>query len=107
MLRRLGFLDDALSWYEACLAINPTNAELHAHIAFTLHLSRRYAEAIDEYHKSLAIRHSPFCAEMLSRAMNDFVEFSSDITEDLGSPGFGMREKSHQPVHLDFAVDAL
>lgn len=108
MLRKLGFLDEALGWYEACLAVNPTNPEVHAHIAFTLHLSRRYPEAIDQYHKSLALRHSPFCADMLSRAMNDYVEFcGEDMVADVGSPTFGMRDRAQQPAHLDFAVETL
>ena len=108
MLRRLGHLSEAHRWYQACLAINPTSAELHAQIGFTLHLSRRYTNAIDEYHKSLAIRHSPFCADMLSKAMNDLFEFGDD-SDGLGMPLFGIDEvgRSQQPAHLNFSVESL
>ena len=108
VLRKLNHLDQALSWYETCLAINPTNPEVHAHVAFTLHLSGRYTEAIDQYHKSLAIRHTPVCADMLSRAMNDYVEFGGEeMVIDVGSPTYAMRDKARQPAHLEFSMDSL
>lgn len=43
-LRHCGMLDDALIWFEQCLAICPSDASSHANIAFTLHLAQRYVK---------------------------------------------------------------
>lgn len=83
--------------------MNPTDAGLHANIGFTLHLSGRFNEAISEYHHSLALQHSPFCADMLTRAMKDFVLYAS--TEDLLGFDMGSREGA-AASHLDF-IDAM
>ncbi len=107
MLRKLNRLDEALEWYSLCLVINPTDAGLHANIGFTLHLSGRFNEAISEYHHSLALQHSPFCADMLTRAMKDVVAHGS--TEDLLGFDTGSREGEGEGAgasHLDF-IDAM
>jgi len=75
-LRRWKRYDEALQWYQLCLASNPSSAGTHANIGFTLHLSQRFDEAIDSYHKALALQPTfTFCSEMLCRAMEDVVTY--------------------------------
>ena len=95
-------LEEALEWYNLCLTINPRDAGLHANIGFTLHLSGRFDDAITAYHQSLALQHTPFCAEMLSRAMRDFVTYAT--VEDM--VGFDVSRREGDANHLDFG-DAL
>jgi hypothetical protein len=40
-LRKCGMLEQALDWYQRCLAYRPGDAMTHANMGFTLHLSRR------------------------------------------------------------------
>lgn len=40
-LRKCGMLEQALDWYQRCLAYRPNDAMTHANMGFTLHLSRR------------------------------------------------------------------
>ena len=79
-LRHCKRFDEALHWYQLCLASNPSNAGTHANIGFTLHLSQRFDEAINSYHKALALQPTfTFCSEMLSRAMEDAVVFGQEL----------------------------
>lgn len=85
-LRRSGNYDDALIWYRMCLSMNPLDADTHAHIAFTLHLSRRFDDAITCYHKTLAIRPGfTFCSEMLHRALTDREMYEMQPSTAFGS----------------------
>ncbi len=71
-LRRVKRFDEAVEWYQLCLAVNPTDAGTHANLGFTLHLMERYDEAISAYHKALSLQPTfSFCAEMLTRALQD------------------------------------
>lgn len=75
-LRRSGRYRDALYWFEAALAENPHDASVLASIGFTMHLMRRFEEAISTYHRALAVNPaSTFCAELLTRAMDDCYNF--------------------------------
>ena len=94
-------LEEALEWYHVCLSVNPKDAGLHANIGFTLHLSGRFDEAITAYHHSLALQHTPFCAEMLTRAMRDFVTYAN-IEEMVG---FDVSNEEGDGSHLDFDND--
>jgi hypothetical protein len=40
-LRRCGLFENAIEWYQQCLAYRPLDAMTHANIGFTLHLSSR------------------------------------------------------------------
>ncbi len=72
LLRKLGKFEEALTWYNLCLAINPVDAGTHANTAFTLHLLERFDEAINSYHRALALQPTyTFCSEMLTRALED------------------------------------
>lgn len=84
----MGRYTEALSWYSACHSVKPGDATTHAHIGFTLHLLQRYRdlsffitctrfdEAIDEYHKALAICPTlNVCAEMLDKVMQDKLSY--------------------------------
>ena len=69
-----------MHWYELCLAINPSDAGVHANIAFTLHLSQKFTKAINEYHAALALQPNfSFCTDMLTKAMEDFVMYGGDL----------------------------
>jgi hypothetical protein len=71
-LRRSNRLDEALVVYQRCLAMNPRSTENHANVGFTLHLMRRFGEAIECYHTVLGFEPAhAFCAEMLNNAIED------------------------------------
>lgn len=56
---------------------------MHANIAFTLHLSQKFAKAINEYHAALALQANfSFCTDMLTKAMEDFVMYGGDLEGD-------------------------
>ena len=74
-LRKCDRLEEALSWYDRCLSLSPSDPNTHASIAFTLHLMRRFDDAVSAYHKALALQPTfTFCIDMLNRAMVDSCE---------------------------------
>lgn len=76
-LRKCGRFDDALYWYDKCLATNPKDAQTHASIGFTYHLMQRFDLAINSYHQALALQPKlGFCSDMLTRAMEDISSYS-------------------------------
>ncbi|CAM9179956.1 unnamed protein product, partial [Ectocarpus fasciculatus] len=71
-LRRANRLQEALLIYQRCLAMNPRSTENHANVGFTLHLMRRFGEAIEYYHTVLGFEPAhAFCSEMLNNAIED------------------------------------
>ena len=71
-LRRANRLKEALLIYQRCLAMNPRSTENHANVGFTLHLMRRFGEAIEYYHTVLGFEPAhAFCSEMLNNAIED------------------------------------
>ncbi len=120
-LRRVKRFDEALHWYRLCLTVNPTDACTHASIGFTLHLMERPGEAVEEYHKALALQPTfSFAADMLSRAMGDALAQGGGAHGLAGvgfhgsaqdhSFGFGRKvgEKGggrETPPHLRFDID--
>ena len=74
-LRKSDRLEEALSWYDRCLCLSPSDPNTHASIAFTLHLMRRFDDAVSAYHRALALQPTfTFCIDMLNRAMVDSCE---------------------------------
>jgi len=97
-LRRSKRYDEALVWYQECLAESPNDAGTHANIAFTLHLSRKFDEAISSYHKALALQPTfTFCSEMLSTCMIDCDLFSTS--------NYNARGEDSLPEHLRIPED--
>lgn len=86
-LRLCKRFDEALHWYQLCLAFKPSDAGTFANIAFTLHLSQNFDEAISAYHKALALQPNfTFCSEMLARAMVDSITYGhTDLLEIMAS----------------------
>ena len=79
MLRRQGKFERALQWYSLSIAEEPHDHDTHAAIGYTFHLMRRFDEAITSYHRALALHpSSAFCAEMLSRALEDTCLYPAD-----------------------------
>lgn len=102
-LRKMDRFEEALVWYEKCLAANPSDASIFAskgtrrvnvgsislpevskesiclsRSGFTLHLMGRLDSAIYCYHQALALQPKlAFCAEMVNRAMEDSAAFLS------------------------------
>ena len=77
-LRKCGYFDEALMWYERCLGIDQNNANTHANIAFTLHVSGDLDKAISSYHRALSIEPTmTICADMMSNAIEDFTMLTS------------------------------
>jgi anaphase-promoting complex subunit 6 len=77
-LRRSGEYAEALGWYQLSLTESANDANTHACVAFTLHLMRRFDEAVSAYHRALsAAPNSTFCAEMLTRALEDSFNYPS------------------------------
>lgn len=75
-LRKCDRLEEALSWYDRCLSLSPSDPNTHASIAFTLHLMRRFDDAVSAYHRALALQPTfTFCIDMLNRAMVDSCEY--------------------------------
>jgi hypothetical protein len=67
------------------------DANTHAGIAFTHHLSQHYDDAISSYHRALGLQPTyTFCSEMLNRAMEDSVKYGrfddNNIFEDSKFP---------------------
>ena len=85
-LRRAKRYDEALHWYQLCLSVNPSDAHTHAHVGFTLHLLQRYNDAINAYHKALALQPTfSFCSDMLLRAMQDYQAEPAFVADGQGS----------------------
>lgn len=83
-LRKSGRIDESLHWYTLCLSINPNDSGTHANMAFSLHLMKRFDEAITHYHKALALQPTyTFCSEMLSRAIQDSLTYSTSASTKL------------------------
>jgi len=71
-LRKCARYEDALFWYDKCLAASPNDANCYASVGFTFHLMQRFDMAVSSYHQALAIQPNfTFCSDMLSRAMDD------------------------------------
>jgi len=87
-LRKCERYEDALYWYDKCLATNSADATCYANVGFTFHLMQRFDEAVSSYHQALAIRPNfTFCSDMLSRAMEDMTYYPTvrcgiNITND-------------------------
>eukprot|EP01036_Dinobryon_divergens_P022778 gene22778-31072_t len=112
-LRKMDRFEEALVWYEKCLAANPSDASIFASKGFTLHLMGRLDSAIYCYHQALALQPKlAFCAEMVNRAMEDsaaflskdsdssnrqqgeFIDFADAIAEPTNMPAKSMRDVS-------------
>jgi len=75
----LGYIAEALQWYRRCLILDATDARIHASIGFTLHLLRRFDEAIEAYHRALSLQPDfPFCTEMLTAALHDVLLYRAE-----------------------------
>jgi len=75
-LRKSGMLEQALEWYQRCLSYAPNDPMTHANMGFTLHLSRRFDEAVDQYHRALSLQPAfSFCADMLTQVLSDMSSF--------------------------------
>lgn len=76
-LRRASRLEDALLIYQRCLSMNPRSTENHANVGFTLHLLKRFSDAIEYYHTVLGFEPAhAFCSEMLNNAIEDSLSLS-------------------------------
>ena len=103
-LRRCKRFEDALHWYELCLAFNPTSAGTIANIGFTLHLMQRFDQAIDHYHKALAIQPTfTFCSELLYRAMEDVVVYGQ-VGTIFPVSTHGSAEQTMSSAHESFSM---
>lgn len=75
-LRKCGILEESIVWYRRCLSFRPNDPMTHANIGFTLHLSRRFDEAVDQYHRALSLQPAfSFCSDMLTQALTDMTAF--------------------------------
>ena len=100
MLRRLGRLDRALVWYSLSLAEEPNDHDTHTALGFTYHLLGRFDEAISSYHKALALHpSSAFCAEMLSRALEDTCTYTI-YNNDLNSQQNNMYSTEEDDLNM-------
>lgn len=76
VLRKLNRLDDALLWYNRCLSLAPLKSLTLASIAFTLHLGRKFEEAITYYQQALSLDPKlTFASDMLQQVMNDMKNY--------------------------------
>jgi len=90
VLRKLSRLTEAIFWYKRCLSVSPTRATVLASIGFTLHLDRRFAEAVVYYHQALSLQPKyTFCTELLNQAMEDHFKFESNDSVDGNATSIG------------------
>ena len=65
-LRKCALFDEALIWYEKCLGMDQNNANTHANIAFTYHVSGAFEKAVASYHRALSLEPTmTICADMM------------------------------------------
>ena len=67
---------------------------IQIHIIYTTCYVCRFDEAIDSYHRSLAIQPtSPFTAEMLDHALTDYCHYLPASTEEEGREEQGVEDR--------------
>lgn len=104
-LRKSGRLGEALEWYRRSLRLRPGDAHTHANLAFTLHLQHSLHEAVEAYHRALALQPAlSFCAEMLSRAMED-VEHERSGGVLLNEASMSVESVYGDPINLDESLE--
>ena len=106
-LRKGGRLGEALDWYRRSLRLRPGDASTHANIAFTLHLQHNIPDAIEAYHRALSLQPAlSFCAEMLSRAMEDW-EVQSAGGSLLYETSMSVESVYSDPLTLDDSLERV
>ena len=106
-LRKSDRLGEALSWYNRCLCLSPSDPNTHASIAFTLHLMRRFDEAVSAYHRALALQPTfTFCIDMLNRAMVDSCEHFAKASIDCNYSRTLNSHDNNDDGELLFDIDA-
>jgi len=102
-LRRGGRIEESISWYQLCLASNPTSAGTYANLAFAYHLLQNFDEAVNFYHRALALQPTySFCSDMLSRALKDSHTYNYRDSNNINtSLGFDARQTSFAPLSED------
>ena len=99
--------EQALQCYEQCLVLVPDNSSALAALGFTKHLQCDLDGAIESYHQALAIKaEDPFCAEMLSRALEESLSVNLVLTEEPSTPSNNRRRRSSDPYSLGSDDDA-
>jgi anaphase-promoting complex subunit 6 len=62
---------EALRYYFLALSVSPNNASTYAAIAFTYQLQGNLFEAVDNYHKCLALKpEDSFATDMLTQCLD-------------------------------------
>jgi anaphase-promoting complex subunit 6 len=87
-LRKLRQWDLAAFCLERCLTLQPTNPSAWTALGYCYHLSGKLDQAIDTYHQALAQKpEDPFASEMLQRALQDALEQTTELFENIGIGG--------------------
>ena len=101
-LRKNNQLNDALIWYNHCLSLSPNDSNTHASIGFTLHLLKKFDNAIDSYHRALALQPTfTFCIDMLNKAMHDSCNTMSIGGTDFENRTFSSKSSALSAVFMD------
>ena len=84
-LRKLRQWDLAVPCLERCLTLMPTNPSAWTALGFCHQLAGHMDAAIDTYHQALAQKpEDPFASEMLQRALQDAVEQTTELFDQIG-----------------------
>ena len=76
--RKLGKLEDALSYHQQALVLKPKSSSTYAAIGYTQTLMQKYFEAVESFHKALSLkRDDAFSTTMLNNVVEHLVD---DIT---------------------------
>ena len=107
-LRKSGRLGEALEWYRRSLRVRPGDASTHANIAFTLHLQHNVLEAVEAYHRALSLQPGlSFCAEMLSRAMEDVLDREDEGEALFNEASMSVESAYSDPLTFDDSIERV
>ncbi|BES96094.1 Cell division cycle [Nesidiocoris tenuis] len=99
--RKLGMYDKALEYHREALVLSPLNASTLASIGFVFALISNFEEAVEYFHKALALRRDDtFSTTMLTNAMEALVSDAPSFKGaelDAECPSLPLRRRSETP----------
>lgn len=80
--RKLGKLEDALSYHQRALVLKPKSSSTYSAIGYTQTLMQRYFEAVESFHKALSLkRDDAFSTTMLNNCVEHLVDDITPFTD--------------------------
>jgi tetratricopeptide (TPR) repeat protein len=75
--------EGAIELYEKCLTINSKNPSTYLSLGFTYHLTAKFKQALDCYHKASFLKNEDsFMEELVAKVLNDINDFKIDEIYD-------------------------